>query len=377
MNGRSKFLPIVVALVAVVASACSDSVTSPIAASSSRASLSGGGGSSAQPDVQLSGSASTAAPAAGATYSYTFQAKNSGTATAPGVTFFTVLPGELPPASFHSVTNSDGSACTAQFVDAQVYVACNLGDMAVGVQKTITIVVTAPSSGTYSVLATAYEFDAATNLLADKNLGDNAKTVKVTVGGAINVTTLTGVVSYSNFGPTDSVPNFIGWGLVGLLTTPAGFFTDVTERFSPTVSGSLSTIRLALQQTGTGGNGSYTVNLYADNATPPDTSVCWGDACTGTTIGTLIGTFQGKATKQVFGATTAVLSVISVANGPRLQAGVNYWIKVVPSSQTRLTWYLNPLGVIGESLYEDPYTPRLYSMDAGGSQGAFEIRVTQ
>lgn len=197
-----------------------------------------------------------------------------------------------------------------------------------------------------------------------------------TAGGGGSTAPTTGVVSYSNFGPTDVVSTFIGWGLVGTLTTPAGFFSDVAERFSPTVSGSIATIRLALQQTGTGGNGSYTLYLYADNATPPDTSVCWPGACEGTTIGTLIGTFQGKTTKQVFAATTAVLSAISVSNGPRLQAGVNYWFKVVPSSQTRLTWYLNPLGVVGEEFYEDPYTPQLYSMDSGGSQGAFEVRVS-
>jgi uncharacterized repeat protein (TIGR01451 family) len=372
MHVRAIFLPVIAA---IVATACSDNVAAPVALSPGHVAFASGGGGTLQPDVQLSGSASTNSPAAGATYSYTFQAKNSGTATAPGVTFFTVLPPELSPALFQSVTNSDGSACTANPVDAQVYVACFLGDVAVGVQKTLTIVVTAPAAGlTYSVQATAYEFDAATNLLADKNLGDNVKTIKVTVGGTTNVAT-TSVVSYTNFGPTDAVSTTIGWGLVGLLTTPAGFFTDVAERFTPTVSGTLASIRLALEQTGTGGNGSYTLYLYADNATPPDTSVCWAGACTGTTIGTLIGTFQGKTSKQVFGATTSTLSVISMSNGPSLLAGANYWIKVVPTSQTRLTWYLNPLGVVGEEFYEDPYTPQLYTMDAGGSQGTFEIRV--
>jgi uncharacterized repeat protein (TIGR01451 family) len=376
MIARTRFLPVVVALVAIVATACSDTATSPAARPSGPRASASGATSITQPDIQLSGSASTNSPAAGATYSYTFQAKNSGTATAPGVQFITVLPVELPPASFKSVTNSDGSACTAQFVDAQVYIACNLGDMAVGVQKTVTIVVTAPASGlTYSDWATAYESDVLTNLLADKNLGDNVKAIKVTVGGVINVTTPTGVVSYSNFGPTDSVSTFIGWALVGLQTIPAGFFTDVAERFSPTVSGSLASIRLALQQTGTGGNGSYTVNLYADNAASPDSSVCWADACTGTTMGTLVGTFQGKAAKQVFNVAISTISTVTVANGPKLLAGVNYWLKVVPSSQTRLTWYGNPLGVAGEEFYEDPYTPQLYSMDAAGSQGAFQVRV--
>src|SRR5450759_3763656 len=153
MSARARVLPVLAAFVAILTTAC-DTATNPAALlSGPRASVSGGGGT-VQPDIQLNGSASTNSPVAGATYSYTFQAKNSGTATAPGVTFGTVLPGQLPPALFQRVTNSDGSACTAQFVDAQVYIACNLDDMAVGVQKTITIVVTAPASGlTYSTLA--------------------------------------------------------------------------------------------------------------------------------------------------------------------------------------------------------------------------------
>jgi len=368
-----RYLMAATALAVLVTTACNETATNAGSGLSGPRASASGGTSVAQPDIQLNGSSSTNSPAAGATYSYTFQAKNSGTAVAPGVAFTTVLPAELPPASFQRATQGDGTPCAVS-VAGQVSISCGLGDMAVGVQKTVTIVVMAPTtSGTYSVSASAYESDVATNSLADKNLADNTKAISVSVSGGI--APLAGVLSYSNFGPTDSVPNFIGWGLVGLLTTPAGFFTDVTERFSPTVSGSLSSIRLAVEQTGTGGSGSYTVNLYADNATPPDTSVCTGDACAGTTIGILVGTFQGKATKHVFGATTAPLSVISLASGPRLQAGVNYWIRVVPSAQTRMTWYLNPLGVVGESFYEDPYPPQSYSMDAGGSQGAFQIRV--
>lgn len=94
----------------------------------------------------------------------------------------TVLPPELSPLTFQSVTNSDGSACTVSFADNQVFIYCPLGDMAVGAQKTITIVVSAPVTlGTVSVEAVAYPFDAATNPLADKNLGDNNKTITVTV----------------------------------------------------------------------------------------------------------------------------------------------------------------------------------------------------
>jgi hypothetical protein len=77
----------------------------------------------------------------------------------------------------------------------------------------------------------------------------------------------------------------------------------------------------------------------------------------------------------LFNVATSTISTVTVANGPKLLAGVNYWLKVVPSSQTRLTWYGNPLGVAGEEFSEDPYTPQLYSMNAAGSQGAFQVRV--
>lgn len=194
-------------------------------------------------------------------------------------------------------------------------------------------------------------------------------------GGGTPAPSPTSVVGYSNLGASDSVSTFIGWGLIGLLQTPAGFFADVAERFAPTTSGTIASIRLAVQQTGTGGNGGYSVLVYADNSSAPDSTSCSTGACQGTTLGTLIGTFQGRTIRQVFGATTAGLSTIAVSNGPRLQAGPNFWIKVVPSSQTRLTWCLNTRAVVGEQFYEDPYTPQLSSMDAGGSQGAFEVRV--
>ena len=147
-------------------------------------------------------------------------------------------------------------------------------------------------------------------------------------GGGTPAPSPTSVVGYSNLGASDSVSTLIGWGLIGLLQTPAGFFADVAERFAPTTSGTIASIRLAVQQTGTGGNGGYSVLVYADNSSAPDSTSCSTGACQGTTLGTLIGTFQGRTIRQVFGATTAGLSTIAVSNGPRLQAGPNFWIKV-------------------------------------------------
>jgi len=138
----------------------------------------GGGTTVALPDVQISGSPSTGTPAAGAQFSYTYQIKNSGQATATAVTFTDVLPSELDPAGFRSVTVSDGSACTAPVLDSnQVLISCDLGDMAPGAQKTVTVVVTAPlTSGTIVInTATAYQSN------GDSNWGNGDRKITVTV----------------------------------------------------------------------------------------------------------------------------------------------------------------------------------------------------
>jgi uncharacterized repeat protein (TIGR01451 family) len=139
----------------------------------------GGGTTVALPDIQISGSPSTGTPAASAQFSYTYQIKNSGQATATAVTFTDVLPSELDPAGFKSVTVSDGSVCTAPVLpdSNQVLISCDLGDMAPGAQKTVTVVVTAPpTSGTIVInTATAYQ----TN--GDSNWGNGDRKITVTV----------------------------------------------------------------------------------------------------------------------------------------------------------------------------------------------------
>ena len=139
----------------------------------------GGGTTVALPDIQISGSPSTGTPAAGAQFSYTYQIKNSGQATATAVTFTDVLPSELDPLGFRSVTVNDGSACTAPVLpdSNQVLISCDLGDMAPGAQKTVTVVVTAPlTSGTIVInTATAYQSN------GDSNWGNGDRKITVTV----------------------------------------------------------------------------------------------------------------------------------------------------------------------------------------------------
>lgn len=137
----------------------------------------GGGTATVLPDIQVSGSASTGKPAPGAEFSYTFQVKNGGSASASAVVFNDVLPAELPPPSYSRAVTSDGSACNAtSSAGGALTVSCALGPMAAGTQKSITIFVVAPpTSSTFVNTGTA------TSGSGDKDLGNNSKSVSVSV----------------------------------------------------------------------------------------------------------------------------------------------------------------------------------------------------
>jgi hypothetical protein len=184
-------------------------------------------------------------------------------------------------------------------------------------------------------------------------------------GGGGGGTTSTSVISYSNFGAPGAVSVFTGWGATGIEATGViGYFEDLTFQFSPTATGSVTNLKLLVQKSFTNiGSDAYTVLLFSDNAAAPNT------------IGSLIGTFQGKAASLF--ATSAV-STISTSNGPVLQAGANYWIRVVPALNSRVTWYSGAGNVYGWHFYEYPGT-QYYLLDTPtdgvGTQGAFEITV--
>jgi hypothetical protein len=186
-------------------------------------------------------------------------------------------------------------------------------------------------------------------------------------GGGGGGTTTTSVVSYSNFGLPGAISVFEGWGATGVESTDViGYFEDLSFQFSPTASGSITNLKLLVQKSFTNvGSDAYTVLLFTDNAAAPNT------------IGSLIGTFQGKAASLF--ATSAV-STISMSNGPVLQAGVNYWIRVVPALNSRVTWWAGAGNVYGWHFYED-LSKQYYWLDSAtngiGTQGAFEITVKQ
>jgi uncharacterized repeat protein (TIGR01451 family) len=117
-------------------------------------------------DVQITGSASTGSPPAGALFTYTFQVKNNGPQPAPGVTLSDPLPAAL---TFASASSNLGTCSQAGGT-----VSCTIGDLGVGAQAVIAITVQAPSA-TGSITNTA----SASSTVADTQPSNN--TVSVTV----------------------------------------------------------------------------------------------------------------------------------------------------------------------------------------------------
>lgn len=100
-------------------------------------------------DLQVGGSASTGSPPAGATFNYTFQVKNSGPRYASGISFAGTVAAEL--SRVRAFTSASGGACTV----SGAAIDCQLGDLPVGGQASVTVYAVAPlTPGTYDASAT-------------------------------------------------------------------------------------------------------------------------------------------------------------------------------------------------------------------------------
>src|SRR5581483_5332487 len=100
------------------------------------------------------------------------------------------------------------------------------------------------------------------------------------------------VVAFNNYGPTQNVDPILGYALTG----PQAVNTNVDNlgmEFSPGVTGTLSSLHLTVSQRDTGGSTRYTIDLYADNTSVPDT------------LGAHLGQYVGQETSNsVFTPTT-------------------------------------------------------------------------
>src|SRR4051812_32794448 len=100
------------------------------------------GGTASGADLQVSGSASTGSPAAGAAFTYSFLVKNSGPDTATAVVLSDPLPGGT--VYNYATANSSTLPCAAfGNPNGGATASCNLGDIAKGGQATVVVSVNA------------------------------------------------------------------------------------------------------------------------------------------------------------------------------------------------------------------------------------------
>ncbi len=100
-------------------------------------------------DIEIAGSSNKGSPPLGSTFTYTFQVNDNGPLAASGVTFDDTLP-----ASIHLVgdpTINIGS-CVANAVSNDVH--CDIGNLNVGQQSTISLSATPTASGAFGDTAT-------------------------------------------------------------------------------------------------------------------------------------------------------------------------------------------------------------------------------
>ena len=182
-------------IASVILAACSRDFVAPANVSGGVALAAGGVASGS--DLQISGSASTGSPNAGAAFSYTFQIKNSGPDAASDVTFTDTLPAGT---GFNYAT---GNGIVFPCAEANMIVTCNLGTISKGSQSLVVVNLDAPvTAGSFN--NTGHTASSS----ADPQPANNAVTVAVQVKTALAActvpagqTTLDGMVM---FGSVDS-----------------------------------------------------------------------------------------------------------------------------------------------------------------------------
>jgi uncharacterized repeat protein (TIGR01451 family) len=180
---------VLLAVGAASSQACGDS-SSPLSAPRAlRASTNTAPGTS---DVQISGSSSTGSPNAGATFTYTFQVKNSNGDASTNIVLTDTLP--VGTAYNSAVVNGFSAPCSASVM----VVTCNIGTLPKGSQSVVTISLNAPvTAGSFTNTGVV------TSDTPDPQPSNNRVTVTAQVKTALaacvvppNQTTYTGLVMF-------------------------------------------------------------------------------------------------------------------------------------------------------------------------------------
>jgi uncharacterized repeat protein (TIGR01451 family) len=174
------------------------------------------GGAATGADVQISGSASTGSPNAGAPMFYTFQVKNSGPESATWVAFTNSLHSGYV---YRSATVNGRAGLCSGIPDSVggVTVSCALGTIDKGAQAVVVVDVNAPMSlGTYGITA------AVSSTVADPKTSNNSLLINVQVKNSATATApavLTGPIYLRDSFGSDLFGNQTCWCRLD----PAGF----------------------------------------------------------------------------------------------------------------------------------------------------------
>ncbi len=162
-------------------------------------------------------------------------------------------------------------------------------------------------------------------------------------------------VAWTSLGDQPPAADGTGYTVSGLQAD--GYTSRLGERFVAQASGRGGTARLAVHQFGAGGDGTFTIRLFADDDAAPGQP------------GTVLASAIGEAPRSEDPATQPTL--VPLPDGTSLVAGRVYWLVVEPSPLTRLAWAVNQAGTMGSHLAADPWQVRITSQP----QAAFEIVV--
>jgi hypothetical protein len=179
------------------------------------------------------------------------------------------------------------------------------------------------------------------------------------------------VIAYTNLGNNDAYayPSFVGSGIIGGNLASR---TEAAFKFTPTVGGDITKIRLALGTNFAVNQG--TVTLYGDDSNYPDPE-------------RLRLTLAGVPVFDITMPGNALpLTVINVNGGNRrIVAGTSYWLSVSPGlpnlmgDPSALVWFDNSTGIRNSFAQRtDPPRPRNeFVVFPNTPLGAFEITVAE
>jgi hypothetical protein len=160
------------------------------------------------------------------------------------------------------------------------------------------------------------------------------------------------VVVYNSFGPGNSFISNVGWGVSGASSSLG--YRGQAETFVPGISGSLSSIQLAMFHSS--GSGRSNFYLAEDN----------GSGLPGTILESYLNVFSPGGVLTLSSSTQSLL-----------QAGVKYWVEAEPADATTVSgWYENNQSIANGFAFESSQGAWGWVTPPAPPSGVFRISVT-